>query len=170
MGARTCHDVRVPEAFPEGDQALLMAEGDRLAAYLAQRFPATVEQQARLLFIGRTLAVNLARVFMATVEDVTRKVGRPLSATLLPDARGRPVIVVVTPDGEVRERIPVDDLLDKAFFLRGRLRPQVEEHILEAGLARNEHLATRALVACLRAKPVLDVPRPYLTRYTKLRR
>lgn len=157
----------MPDSSPEGDQALLMAEGDRLAASLAQRFPATVEQQDRLLFIGRTLAVNLVRVFMGTVEDVTRKVGKPLATVIVPDERARPVLVVVTPDGEVRERIPVDDLLERAFFVRGRLHPQVEVHLLDAVLARNEHLATRALVACLRAKAVLDVSRPYLIRYAR---
>lgn len=149
------------------DQTLLMEEGDRLADDLARRWNAAAGQQDRLQLIGRTLAVNLVRVFMETVQDVTRRVGRPLRTTIVQDALGRPEIVVVTADGEVRERIAVDDLLNRAFYSGSGLRPVVETHLRAALEAGNENLAVRAMVACLKSRPVVDVSRPYLTRYTR---
>lgn len=149
------------------EQTLLIHEGDRLAADLARRFAAAPEQQDRVQFMGRTLAVNLARVFMQAVEDVTRKVGKPLRVSVMPDDLERPEIVVVTADGEVYERIPVDELLNRAFYLNTRLHPAVEPHLRAAAEAGNEHLATRALVACLKSRPVLEVSLPYLDRYTR---
>lgn len=144
-----------------------MEEGDRLADDLARRLNTGPEQEERLMFIGRTLAVNLVRVFMQTVEDVTRKVGQPLRALVTRDELERPELLVVTADGEVRERIAVDGLLKSAFYLNGQLHPAVEAHLRTAAEAGNENLATRALVACLKSRPVLEVSLPYLGRYTR---
>jgi hypothetical protein len=167
---RTCHDwVVLPDLqplSPAEEQTLLVQEGDRLADDLERRLKTTPEQQERLVFIGRTLAFNLARVFMQTVEDVTRKVGRPLRAQVTAGELDRPEIVVLTSLGEVRERIPVDELLNNAFYLNGRLHPTVEPHLRAAAEAGNENLATRALVACLKSRPVLEVSLPYLGRFT----
>ncbi|WP_424949851.1 hypothetical protein [Deinococcus sp.] len=165
----TCDDGAVPsdDFAPSDDQALLIAEGDRLATDLETRLRTTAQQQGRLQFMGRTLAVNLARVFIQTVEDVTRKVGKPLRAWVVADALERPEIVVVGADGEVREHVPVDELLNRALYLGSRLHPTVETHLRAAAEAGNEHLATRALVACLKAKPVLEVSLPYLSRFTR---
>ena len=149
------------------DQTLLMSEGDRLADDLTRRWSTAADQHDRLQLIGRTLAVNLVRVFMETVQDVTRRVSRPLQTMIVQDALGRPEIVVVTADGEVRERIPVDDLLNRAFYSGSGLRPVVETHLRAALEAGNENLAVRAMVACLKSRPVVDVSRPYLTRYTR---
>jgi hypothetical protein len=159
------------------EQALLMQEGDRLAADLARRLAAATPEGAseerqsegrdRLQFMGRTLAVNLVRVFMQTVEEVSRKAGKPLQTALVTDQLERPVIVVVNGDGEVRERIAVDDLLGRALYSRGELRSVVATHLWACVGASNENLATRALVACLKSRPVMDVTRPYLTRYLR---
>ncbi len=147
------------------EQTLLLQEGDRLAAELARRFGAAAPD--RLQFIARTLTVNLVRVFMATIEDVTRRAGRPHRTLISQDEVGWPEIVIVTADGEVRERLAVTALLQQAFFSGGRLRPAVAPHLQAAVQASSEHLTTRALVSCLKAKPVLDVSRPYLTRFLR---
>ncbi len=152
---------------PPDDQTLLMEEGDRLADDLARRWNAATDQQDRLQLIGRTLAVNLVRVFMETVQDVTRRVGHPLRTMIVQDTIGRPEIVVVTADGEVRERIAVGELLNRAFYAGSGLRPVVETHMRAALEAGNENLAVRAMVACLKSRPVVDVSRPYLTRYAR---
>ncbi|WP_407540880.1 hypothetical protein Q0M94_05700 [Deinococcus radiomollis] len=160
----------LPDSLPlsaAAEQTLLMEEGDRLADDLARRLNTAPEQEERLMFIGRTLAVNLVRVFIQTVEDVTRKVGQPLRAMVTRDELERPELLVVTGDGEVRERIAVDGLLKSAFYLNGRLHPAVETHLRTAAEAGNENLATRALVACLKSRPVLEVSLPYLGRYTR---
>ena len=160
-------DDQAPDNQAPDDQTLLIEEGDRLAGDLARRWSTPDGQHDRLQLIGRTLAVNLVRVFMETVQDVTRRVGRPLQTMIVQDALGRPEIVIVTADGEVRERIPVDDLLNRAFYSGSGLRPVVETHLRSALEAGNENLAVRARVACLKSRPVVDVSRPYLTRYTR---
>ena len=160
----------LPDSLPlsaAAEQTLLMEEGDRLADDLVRRLHTAPEQKERLMFIGRTLAVNLVRVFVQTVEDVTRKVGQPLRALVTRGELERPELLVVTADGEVRERIAVDELLNSAFYLNGRLHPAVETHLRAAAEAGNENLATRALVACLKSRPVLEVSLPYLGRYTR---
>jgi hypothetical protein len=151
---------------PSDEQTLLMHEGDRLAAELTRQLGPGPDE-LRLQFIGRTLAVNLVRVFVQTVEDVTRKVGRPHRGLIVSDDIGRPEIVVVDAAGEVRDRIAVDDLLNSALFLGARLHPTVAGHLRTSATASNEHLATRALVACLKSRPVLEVSLPYLGRYTR---
>ncbi|MGY2895556.1 hypothetical protein [Deinococcus sp. UYEF24] len=160
----------LPDSLPlsaADEQTLLMEEGDRLADDLARRLNTAPEQEERLMFIGRTLAVNLVRVFMQTVEDVTRKVGQPLRALVTRGELERPELLVMTADGELRERVAVDELLNSAFYLSGRLHPAVEPHLRAAAEAGNENLATRALVACLKSRPVLEVSLPYLGRYTR---
>ncbi|WP_188961524.1 hypothetical protein [Deinococcus aquiradiocola] len=144
------------------DEHLLLHEGDRLAAELARRFGGADTE--RLQFIARTLTFNLVQVFMATIEDVTRRAGKPYRALLVADEIGWPDIVIVTADGEVRERLPVTALLRQAFFSGTVLRSAVAVHLQAAVEARNEHLTTRALVSCLKSKPVMDVSRPFLTR------
>lgn len=153
--------------LPAGDeQALLIDEGDRLADELTRQLGSGPDS-SRVQFIGRTLVVNLVRVFVQTVEDVTRKVGRPHQGLIVQDDIGRPEIVVVDAGGEVCDRIPVDQLLNSALFLGTRLHPTVAGHLRTSAEASNEHLATRALVACLKSRPVLEVSLPYLGRYTR---
>jgi len=144
------------------DEHLLLHEGDRLAAELARRFDGADTE--RLQFIARTLTFNLVQVFMATIEDVTRRAGKPYRTLLVTDEIGWPDIVIVTVDGKVRERLPVTDLLRQAFFSGTGLRSVVAVQLQAAVHARNEHLTTRALVLCLKSKPVMDVSRPFLTR------
>lgn len=143
------------------EQTLLLQEGDRLAAEFSRRFDAAED---RLQLIGRTLTTNLVQVFMATIEDVTRRAGKPHRTLLLQDEVGWPEIVIVSADGEIRDRLAVMTLLQQAFFSGGRVRPAVAVPLQAAVQASNEHLTIRSLVACLKAKPVLDVSRPYLTR------
>ncbi|ULH18288.1 hypothetical protein MF271_22765 (plasmid) [Deinococcus sp. KNUC1210] len=147
------------------EQMLLLQEGDRLAAELARWFAAAPAD--RLQFVGRTLTTNLVHVFMATIEDVTRRAGKPHRTLLLQDEVGWPEIVIVTADGEIRERLAVMTLLQQAFFSGGRLRTAITAPLQAAVQATSEHLTTRALVSCLKAKPVLDVSRPYLTRFLR---
>lgn len=132
-----------------------MDEGDRLARHLAQTLDATLHDQPRLVFLGRSLALNLVRAFVPTVEHITRRAGKPLHAVLELDERGRAVVQTVTVDGESRGILPVDDLLRDLLFVRGTLNPVVRTHLQDA-VHGDEHRATRALVACLNSRPVLD--------------
>jgi hypothetical protein len=132
-----------------------MDEGDRLARHLAQTLDATLHDQPRLVFLGRSLALNLVRAFLPTVEHVTGRAGKPLHALLELDERGRVVVQTVTGDGELNAVLPVDDLLRDLLFIRGLLHPVVRAHLQEA-VRGDEHHATRALVACLKSRPVLD--------------
>lgn len=133
----------------------LMDEGDRLARHLAQTLDAMLHDQPRLIFLGRSLALNLVRAFLPTVEHVSGRAGAPLHAVLDLDERGRAVVQTVTADGELKAVLPVDDLLRDLLFVRGVLNPVVRGH-LQDGVLGDEHHATRALVACLKSRPVLD--------------
>ncbi|GGR49166.1 hypothetical protein GCM10008959_07950 [Deinococcus seoulensis] len=144
-----------PEGPPTDPHAALMDEGDRLARHLTQTLHATLRDQPRLTFLGRSLALNLVNAFMPTLEHVTRRAGHPLRAALTLDDRARPLIHTATPDGEPGPSVSVDDLLRDLLFLRGGLHPAVQEH-LRGALSGSEHHATRALVDCLRSRPVLD--------------
>ncbi|GGL99780.1 hypothetical protein [Deinococcus aerophilus] len=137
------------------ETAALLLEGDRLARHLAQTLGGTLHDQNRLVLLGRSLALNLVRAFGPTVEHVTRRAGTPLHAVLTLDERDRAVIQSVSADGEVLGRLPVDDLLGELLFVRGQLHPDVRTH-LQDGLTGDEHHATRALVACLKSRPVLS--------------
>ncbi|GAA0499126.1 hypothetical protein [Deinococcus depolymerans] len=148
--------MRPTDSSPAPDpQAALMAEGDRLARHLAQTLGATLPDQPRLTLLGRSLALNLVNAFVPTLEHVTRRAGSPLHAALTVDDRGRPLLQTATPDGEAGPALSADDLLRDLLFVRGHLHPTVRDH-LQAGLGGSEHQATRALVACLNSRPVLD--------------
>lgn len=147
----------------QGDpQALLRAEGERLARRLTQTLGGGAEDVARAHLLGLSLAVNLVNAFLPTVEQVSRHAGRPLHAHLIPDDRGRAVVETVTPDGEPHARLPVDDLIGSALFAGGRLHPTVRAHLSEA-MRGSEHHATRSLAACLKSAPVLGALRRHLT-------
>lgn len=141
--------------WPADPQAALMAEGDRLARHLTQTLGATLPDQSRLTLLGRSLALNLVNAFVPTLEHVSRRAEQPLHATLSVDDRGRPLLITATPDGESGPALSADDLLRDLLFVRGHLHPTVREH-LQGGLRGSEHQATRALVACLNSRPVLD--------------
>lgn len=143
------------DPHPDPETQALMDEGDRLARYLAQTLDATLHDQPRLVFLGRSLALNLVRAFVPTVEHVSGRAGTPLHAVLDLDERGRAVVQTVTADGELNAVLPVDDLLRDLLFVRGALNPVVRDH-LQAAVGGDEHRATRALVACLKSRPVLD--------------
>ena len=147
--------MTVPNAGLDPETQALMDEGDRLARHLAQTLDATLHDQPRLIFLGRSLALNLVRAFLPTVEHVTGRAGKPLHALLELDERGRAVVQTVTGDGELHAVLPVDDLLRDLLFARGLLNPVVRAHLQEA-VRGDEHHATRALVACLKSRPVLD--------------
>lgn len=152
---------------PQGDpHSLLRAEGERLARRLAQVLGGGEPDVGRAHLLGLSLATNLVGALMPTIEQVSRHAGRPLHAHLVPDGRGRAVVETVTPDGEVRARLPVDDLLEDALFVRGRLHPAVSTH-LESGMTGSEHHAARALAACLKSAPVLSALRQQLTALLK---
>ncbi len=143
------------------DRALLIEEGDRLARRLAQQLDAPLERQDRLTLYGRSLALNLIQALLPTIEQITWRMERPLSAHLSADARGRAAVQTVTFDGQPHRSLPADDLIEAALFVRGRLHPRIQEELLGA-LHGSEHAATRALVACLKSKPVLDATQRYL--------
>lgn len=151
---------------PGDAQALLYAEGERLARRLSQTLGGGEADVARAHLIGLSLAVNLVNALVPTVEQVTRHAGRPLHAQVVADARGRAVVETVTPDGERHARLPVDDLLEAALYRGGRLHPTVAAHLEEA-MGGSEHHATRALAACLKSAPVLDTLRRQLTALLK---
>ncbi|GAA5532649.1 hypothetical protein [Deinococcus aluminii] len=155
-----------PPANEDDPQALLYAEGDRLARRLAQTLGGGESDVARAHLLGLSLAVNLVNALLPTVEQVTRHAGKPLHAHLTGDERGRAVIETVTPDGEPHARLPVDDLLDSALYRGGQLHPTVHGH-LAAAMHGSEHHATRALAACLKSAPVLDALRRHLTALLK---
>jgi hypothetical protein len=108
------------------------------------------EEQTLLVQEGDRLADDLERRLKTTPEQQERLVfiGRTLAFNL---AR----VFMQT----------VEDVTN-AFYLNGRLHPAVEPHLRAAAEAGNENLATRALVACLKSRPVLEVSLPYLGRYT----
>ncbi|WP_104990629.1 hypothetical protein [Deinococcus sp. NW-56] len=143
-------------------QALLHAEGERLSRRLAQVLGGGEADVGRAHLLGLSLATNLVGALIPTIEQVSRHAGRPLHAHLVPDGRGRAVVETATPDGEIRARLPVDDLLEDALFVRGRLHPAVFAH-LEGGMTGSEHHAARTLAACLKSAPVLDALRRQLT-------
>ncbi|AZI43413.1 hypothetical protein EHF33_12200 [Deinococcus psychrotolerans] len=145
----------------ETDRALLMDEGDLLSRRLAQQLYAPLERQDRITLYGRSLALNLVQALLPTIEQITWRMDKPLSAHLTSDLRGRAVVQTVTFDGELHRNLPVDDLIETALFVRGRLHPKISEKLLGA-LHGSEHAATRALVACLKSKPVLDATQRYL--------
>ncbi|MVN88404.1 hypothetical protein GO986_16795 [Deinococcus sp. HMF7620] len=141
--------------FPDEIQAALLAEGDTLARHLTQTLHVTVDDPARLTLLGRSLATNLVGALLPTAEHVSRRAGLPVLTSLTLDPWGRLQVQTCTPDGELRARLGVDDLLLNLLFTRThRLHPQVQE-ALQGALGGSEHQATRALVACLRSPPVL---------------
>ncbi|EYB67604.1 hypothetical protein DEIPH_ctg033orf0003 [Deinococcus phoenicis] len=147
-------------------QALLYAEGERLARRLTQTLGGGEADVARAHLLGLSLAVNLVNALVPTVEQVSRHAGRPLHAHVTGDDRGRAVVETVTPDGERHTRLPVDDLLDSALYRGGRLHPTVHAHLAGA-MQGSEHHAARALAACLKSAPVLDALRLHLTALLK---
>lgn len=147
--------------LPDEARALLIEEGDRLSRRLAQQLHAPLERQDRLTLYGRSLALNLVQALLPTVEQITWRMDKPLSAHITSDLRGRAVVQTVTFDGERHSDLPADDLIEAALFGRGRLHPKIREELLGA-LHGSEHAATRALVACLKSRPVLDATQRYL--------
>lgn len=159
----------IPGGDDQGSQALLYAEGERLARRLAQTLTQTLDGEAdvaRAHLIGLSLAVNLVGALVPTVEQVTRHAGRPLHAHVVADGRGRAAVETVTQDGEVHSHLPVDDLLDAALYRSGRLHPTVAAHLADA-MHGSEHHVARALAACLKSAPVLDTLRRQLTALLK---
>ncbi|WP_245872820.1 hypothetical protein [Deinococcus planocerae] len=156
----------IQDGASDDPQALLRAEGERLARRLTQTLGGGAEDVARAHLLGLSLAVNLVNAFLPTVEQVSRHAGRPLHAHLTTDGRGRAVVETVTADGERHARLPVDDLLESALYVRGRLHPTVLAHLSEAMRGSEGH-ATRALAACLRSAPVLGALRRHLTALLK---
>lgn len=150
---------------PEQAEALLLAEGDRLAARLVQAFPLGVPDLERAYFVGRTLAYNLVSAFVPTAETITRRLEVPLSLFLSESAGGRAELLAVNASGEPQEALEVAELLDRALSRRGRFHPQVEAELRAALTAANERAATLALIRLLRLPPVLDATRFYLNRY-----
>ncbi|MDL2343210.1 hypothetical protein QOL99_03500 [Deinococcus sp. MIMF12] len=144
------------------EQALLHPEGERLARRLAQVLGGGEADVGRAHLLGLSVVTNLVGALMPTIEQVSRHAGRPLHAQLGADDRGRAVVETVTPDGEVRARLPVDDLLDDALFVRGRLHPTVCAHLAD-GMTGSEHHAARSLAAALKSAPVLGALRRQLT-------
>lgn len=133
----------------------LEAEGARLARRLAQVLHASLDDQARIQLIGHSLASNLIGAFVPTVEHVSRRAGRPLHTQVEVDAFGQIAIHVVAADGTPRALVGGADLLDRLLFTAGHLHPIVREH-LQRAVGGSEHQATRALVDCLRSRPVLS--------------
>jgi len=150
-------------AAPDNDdpQALLQAEGERLARRLVQTLGGGEGDVARAHLLGLSLVFNLVQALLPTIEQVSRHAGRPLHAQITADGRGRPVVETVTPDGESHRRLPVDDLLASALERGGRWHPTVAVHLTEA-MHGSEHHMTRALAACLKSAPVLDALRRHL--------
>lgn len=156
-----------PTSGPSDDaDALLRAEGERLARRLAQLLGDGEADVARAHLLGLSLVHNLVHALLPTVEQVSRHAGRPLHAHLVADERGRALVETVTADGERHRRLPVDDLIEGALYSGGRLHPTVLAH-LAAGMEGSEHAATRALAACLKSAPVLSALRRNLTALLK---
>ena len=142
--------------MPQEDYAAeLLEEGDRLARHLAQVLPVSAQDSARVFLLGRSLSSNLMAALLPTIEQISRRAGTPLHALLEPDERGRLVLEIISADGELVCRLPTEDVLRDLLFVRGRLHPVVQSHLTDA-LSGDEHHATRALVACLKSRPVLD--------------
>ncbi|SMB94277.1 hypothetical protein [Deinococcus hopiensis] len=152
--------------LPDDADALLRAEGERLARRLAQLLGEGEADVARAHLLGLSLVHNLVHALLPTVEQVSRHAGQPLRAQLVADERGRAVVETVTADGELHRRLPVDDLMTEALYGGGRLHPTVLAH-LAAGMQGSEHAATRALAACLKSAPVLNALRRNLTGLLK---
>ncbi|MFC4452184.1 hypothetical protein [Deinococcus sonorensis] len=150
---------------PDEAQALLLAEGDRLASRLIQHFPVGLHNLERAHLVGRTVAVTLVEAFLPTAETITRRLAQPLSLYVSADTRGRPELLAVNRDGEALEHLPVDELLERALYVRGRLHPQVRAELVAALQAENERGASLALVRLFRLPQVLDATRHYLNRY-----
>ncbi len=145
-------------AAPMTDPApltLLNDEGDRLARHLTQTLHVTEPQLTRATLIGRTLAFNLLQAFPPPHAQITRPAGPPHQAQQITDDPGPAQRHTPTPGGADRSRLPADDLLHTLLFTHGRLHPTVHAHLQDA-LSGDEHHATRALVAALRSKPVMD--------------
>ncbi len=145
---------------------LLIAEGDLLARRLAQQLSAPLERQERLQFYGRSLALNMLQALPPTAEQITRRAGRPLQVALKADERGRAELWAVTVDGEPVQVLAAQDLLEEALFVRGQLHPVIATELLSA-LHGSEHAATRALVRCLKSRPVLQATQQYLQQLIK---
>jgi hypothetical protein len=152
---------------PEDGQALLLAEGDRLATKLIQHFPVSTGDLTRAYVVGRSIAVNLVQAFFPTAELVTRQLARPLTLYLSADERGRAEVLAVNSDGEAEERLPVDELLEQALYQNGRLIPQARTELAEAMQAASERAMTLALIRLLRLKCVLDATGAVLGRYAR---
>ncbi len=165
---RACHHTPVAATLdltPEQAEALLLAEGDRLASRLIQQFPVGLTDLERAHLVGRSVALNLVEAFIPTAETITRRLGQPLRLFLAADARGRAELLAVNADGEALDGVSVDDLLDRALFRRGRLHPQAETELRAALEAGNVNGATLALVRLMRLPCVLDATRHHLNRY-----
>lgn len=154
----------------EEGQALLLTEGDRLARQLVQQLTPRQNELERAYVVGRSVAVNLVQAFVPTAETVTRRQGRPLTLYLSTDERGLAEIVAVNADGELHEHLPVDDLIEGALYLRGRLIPQARTELEAAMYAPNERVMTLALIRLFRLRCVLDATGTALKRYGAPRR
>ena len=152
---------------PEEGQALLLAEGDRLAARLVQHFPVRNGDLERAYVVGRSISTNLVQAFFPTAEAVTRQLARPLTLYLSADERGRAEILAVDADGVPEERLPVDELLESALYRQGRLIPQARTELAEAMQATSERAMTLALIRLFKLKCVLDATGAVLNRYAR---
>lgn len=146
---------------PDTEMAL-QAEGARLSRRLAQVLHGSLNDQARIQLIGHTLASNLIGAFGPTVEHVSRRAGQPLQTHIEVDAFGQIALHVMAADGATRTRLGGADLLDRLLFSTGYLHPVVAGH-LQRAVGGSEHQATRALVDCLRSRPVLTAMQRQLT-------
>ncbi len=152
---------------PEEGQALLLAEGDRLAARLVQHFPVGTGDLTRAYVVGRSISTNLVQAFFPTAEAITRQLARPLTLYLSADERGRAEILPVNADGEAEERLPVDELLEQALYRGGRLIPQARTELAEAMQAPSERAMTLALIRLFKLRCVLDATGAVLSRYAR---
>ena len=152
---------------PEEGRALLLAEGDRLAARLVQHFPVGTGDLERAYVVGRSVAVNLVEAFFPTAEAVTRRLARPLTLYLSADERGRAEILAVDTDGVPEDRLPVDELIESALYRQGRLIPQARAELQEAMSPGRERAMTLALIRLFRLKCVLDATGTALNRYAR---
>ena len=148
-------------------QALLLAEGDRLAARLVQHFPVRGGDLERTYVVGRSIAVNLVQAFFPTAEAVTRQLARPLTLYLSADERGRAEILAMDVDGVPEERLAVDELLESALYRQGRLIPQARTELAQAMQAGSERAMTLALIRLFRLRCVLDATGAALNRYAR---
>ena len=98
--------------------------------------------------------MNLLPAFQDTLELISRRMGHPQRGVLGLDDLGKLTLQTVDADGVLRHRLGADDLIAGLLFVRGRLEPTVRAH-LQGGLSGDEHHATRALVQCLKSRPVL---------------